>query len=145
MNPSRSFPTAFHLLCAIALVILAGCETDAIGVGGKKENRVQRLAGEWISPTNPNDYLVFKPDPMDAKMGRILGLDQYENYRITTLSSMSPNLTLEVSARDYAWEERKANCTVAYTKNGRGINVTLPPVTEGQRALTRYYQRGSAF
>ncbi len=132
-------------LSIAALALFVGCQTEAIGVGGAKENRAARLVGEWISPSNPNDYLVFKPDPMETKMGRVLGLENYDNYRITGLSAVSPNLTLELSSRDEAWEERKANCTIAFLKDGVGINVTLPPAMEGARPITRYYKRSSSF
>ena len=129
----------------LAIALLGGCASNTVNVGGTKENRAQRLAGEWISPANPNDYLVFKPDPTDAKQGRVLGLEKFDNYRITTMSALSPNLTLEVSSRDDAWEEHKGSATVAFTKDGRSITVTLPPEESNGRTVAKTYRHSSEF
>lgn len=145
--PSISFlirrPALLIAAGFIAVLATAGCATRKEKPLGTRSQRAAELAGQWVSPTNPNYYLVFTADAGSEGQGRLLGHPPYETYRIAGYHPTAPRLELELTSHDDFWEQHTAHASVLFDEKRLSITATLPPATPGAEPVTRVYQRNT--
>lgn len=141
--PPFSRPALAIAAGVIAALAAGGCATHKEKPLGTHAQRAAELAGQWVSPTNPNHYLVFTADSQGASQGRLLGHEPYETYRIAGFNSRAPRLELELTSHDDFWEQHTAQASILFDATRLSITATLPPATPGAESVTRVYQRNT--
>jgi len=130
-------PVIIPLLLSLAL--FTSCETSEKRKPTEAERLgiVNVLAGEWVMPSNQQEYLLFKPDGGTEKTGRFGGLGDYDRYEIKSGLFMGRSFDVELISAMADTDMPTVKVNVSLAPDGRSLNLVVP----GKSPTRRTYRK----
>lgn len=133
---------ATRVSAILSLVLLGACASSDQRKPTAAERRgvAAVLAGEWVRPGDPQEYLLFKPDSEHEKTGRFGGFGDYDRYEIKTGLFLGRNFSVELVSATADTEMPTRTVGIALAPDGRSLNLVVPG-RAGQPAVRHLYRK----